>query len=481
MSYLAEQLDARGGDRVEGGHTHRRTRTFIGWSDLWMTGTVLSYAFAVVNLPPLPFSPQVIFPPLFLLSVSRELRKRGRTVLRIPELRLLALLFVFAVLVDLAQEGVSYETVAQTGRIVAAVLFMVALAVYASSTVVRLERAVRTVTVALLLSAVWFLLELTLIEPFVSIRRWIYADIYAGKPEWLIESVRSGLIPWTHLLGYQLAALIPLEVIPVLGSRKIRQRSFSIMAIIVGILALYFSGQRAALLAAVLSVGFGVLAVARLGGRTFLRVALVSVIILIGAGVLVTRITWENVTMGQLPLVEKLTSSREADDAVLRVMLQIRAVQMIWQNPMGLAASGVDWKEEGFWYVWATFEGEASGTPIGVHNSYLAYGLKYGILGLLGAVILVALVVRTATRLLLSEARLPRGIRMTAVVISAATVGLYLPEAMAHHASVLTLEQTSVVFSGLLFACEAMRRKHASPRNMRSAEKAMESVLVSSG
>jgi hypothetical protein len=345
--------------------------------------------------------------------------------------------------------------VAEAGRVVAGIVALAGLAMYAASRPERLGRLSGMLVLACGISLLWYLAELAVGGPFVAVRAGLYADIYASQDEGIVETIRSGLTPFRHLLGYQLSAFLPLLLVPVLGPRARRRKLLlAAAALTVGLAALVASLQRSALVATMISAGMIAWYSRRLGRMVTLGLV---------AGALCVAVASEAIrrsdtvaVLAESTLFDKLQSQDSKYDSALRGQLQVRALELLWQHPLGLVAADLDWNEVGFRYVYDRMWAVSSEyeKEFAVHNGYLSEALNLGIGFFLVTVLAVGIVFLTAYRVLRRSSMAPPGEQSLAVGIAATVFGLYSFQAMTHNASIVSLEPVSLVILSLLIACD---------------------------
>lgn len=431
---------------------------WAGW-DVLMAATVATMCYSVVEIPGIPVSPTVWLPLLFAFSARHELRRRGRALVRHPVFAIAAVMMAALVCMRSVFTDSTAEAIADAGRVMSYGAGLGALALYASSSVGRFRRAALTLMVTLAVSLAWFLLELTVVEPFVGWRFQLYAELYAQDTTGFVERLRTGLVPYLHLLGYQVAAFVPLALVPLMETR--RRRSQQLLGgggILLAFVALFISSQRSALLAIVLSLGMVLFFTG--GIKMALRMGVLSLLVVVGADALVRRDMWTGPGTGNNQLFEKLVSEAASRDAEFRLRMQGRGVELVFLHPLGLRAAGLNWVESGFMHVQSRME-QAPRYGVGaiaIHNGYLGTAVDYGLGFLLLAGALLVSIARTALRVMRQRRLLHPDLQLWTVGVAAATAGLYIFQAFTHNASFFTLEPASMLVLGLLLALDLMRR-----------------------
>ena len=473
-------------------HDQKRDVTACPWSacDLLAIALVVSWLISVVEIWPIPISPIVYLPFLLLAAGWSILVPWFGPLLRYWPVRFLFVIYAYFIWAELSA-GWGYSQISQSGRWIAGSLGLMCLAAYARSHSTRLTRLVVTICCLLSLSILWFVLEMRIGGPFIVWREWQYSHLYANVPKWLFENTRSGLTPWLHLLGYQIAAVAPLLALPILLARSDKAMAALIplpwVAYTLLFIAIWFSAQRAALLAA-LSVIVALPLIFRTrqavlmacvivaaGGTARLAVSETSVtpvpaadsgltspadsgdaVPLVPAAPEITPRRWNNQTLNAT-IGDKLFKGIYQSELIFRLKLQQRALFLILTSPFGLERAGRTWNVDGLKYVRDRHPVFYART-IGVHNSILAYSLDEGWVVFVPAVLMLVGLGLISVRLLWSAAR--QQSRLTAIggVVTIAFLNVTLLEAMTHNASLLNQEPTSMIFFALLLAVDLFRR-----------------------
>lgn len=415
---------------------------------------VASWVLSIVQIPPIPISPIIYLPFVLLAVADGEMRRAWPRVVRTPAFGWIAALLVLKSLSLVAVGTLSYETFAEVGRVVAGILTLAGLAMYAASRPARLRRLAGILVLTCGISLLWYLAELAVGDPFVSVRNGLYADIYAAHDEGLVETIRSGLTPFRHQLGYQLSGFLPLVLLPLLRARVRRRELLLIVAgLAVGLAALVASLQRSALIAMIISATAIAWYSRRLGRMATVAVAAGTICVAV-AGEAIRR-SDTVALLAEATLFDKLQSQDSRYDSALRGELQARALELIWQHPLGLVVADLDWNDVGFQYVYDRMRAVSSEYEQGfaVHNGYLGDALNYGIGYLVVTLLAVGCVFGTAYQVLRRGRDDGRGDQGIALGVAGTVFGLYSIQAMTHNASIVTLEPVSLVVLSLLIAC----------------------------
>lgn len=261
----------------------------------------------------------------------------------------------------------------------------------------------------------------------------------------------SGLSPYLHLFGYQLAALLGMALSYFVAGGVNRLGSVALIFFVS--LVSVVAAQRSVLAAGSLSLLFGVsYATMSMPIRgAFLRSILL--IFLIGA---IGYVVFEVGFGGDIADLPNLFDRFDPENVGERGGMQVAALKIIANKPFGLIA---DFKDELFWGVEAMKLGysvaidPATNSYALVHNSYLRFPLELGWLAFLfvGLVCFRILIGCWETlRLSVDRERRAPG----AVVLSIANSGAILAlsvQALFHNDSILTFEATSLVLVANMF------------------------------
>ena len=432
-------------------------RPRVGLPDAVMVATLLAWSFHVVQVPPIPLSPLVYMPFAMLAACRAEWRATRGALLREPALLWTLAALALHVALMFVVRGIGYGEIAEAGRYVAGMVLLVTLAAYTASDPARCRRALVTVVLASTASVAWFLVELGVPgAPLVEWRVAMYADIYAAQDESIVETVRSGLAPYRHLLGYPLTAVVPLLLVPLLRTGTAASRVVPAAGLAVASAGLVLSLQRSALAGAL--VGAVVLLAGLRSGRALGRAVLVLAAAA-AAAVALTRAVPAMAEVMQGTLLEKLQSREGGSDTVFRLHLQARAVELLVQHPLGLPAADLSWTDVGFRHTYERMRAVAEYEhAFAVHNGYLAPALNYGV-GLL--VVTLGALAATGAAVLRAVRHDPRddpAVRAWGVGAAGSVAGLYSFQAGMHNASIMSLEPVTLASLGCLVGFVARRR-----------------------
>lgn len=307
--------------------------------------------------------------------------------------------------------------------------------------------AVRILGVILTISMTWYIVEVTRGSP-IPLRMSIYHSVFQMQDSNKIRALQSalnGLSTYLFAFGYQVAAAVPLCVMMVTTEKSNRWRIFWIFGSISSILSLIFSAERSVLAASSISLILFIF-ISGIGKSTKIKRTLwFFFIFIISVNIFYEKIAL--VTTYERQLFSRFEDENIAEDNISRMNLQITALKVILNNPLGLSIKKESWadaaKEQGEDFV---FWNERVQT---VHNGYLGRIIIYGwVFGLLEILIL--------TRLLFAIKRSvfhqydPKKKIITQVL--ALTLLSILIQALGHNASIFTFNPVSLITMFLFLA-----------------------------
>jgi hypothetical protein len=432
-----------------------------GWGirDILMVLTVVSLAYSIVEIPPIAIAPAVYIPIAFLGASLRSMESHGRRLVLSPTFLWIAVTMIGVVGVRALYTPSSFEVIADAGRTIGYLAALLALALYCAASRTLYHRLLATILVVLGVSILWFLCELLFVNPFVRWRLALYADFYRTAPRYLtLERMRSGLVPYLHLLGYQIAAFVPLALVPLLDPVRNRRALVPAAAtLLAALLAMVISSQRSAL--AAILCGAGITLLYARGGRAAVKVGLVALVVIFGADTVLKRDdVWAGNTLPIANIFEKLASVQASRDAQFRIRLQVRAVELIAKYPLGLRVEGRSWGQEGFMHVHSRMEQAPryNTGEIAVHNGYLGIPLEFGLPFLFATLLFLRALWKTGRRLIVEREMFSERLRLWIVAVVGTTAGLFAFQVTTHNASFLTLEPVSVLMLALVMGADLL-------------------------
>ncbi len=417
--------------------------------------TIILTAFSIVSIPLIPLAPSVFLPFLLYFLVRRRcVRSHVRQVAQLPEVWLLAALGGYQIGALGFTRGIDYELYALAGRIAAAFLLVISLTLYTTSSAAALKRCWNTVFFCCIASFTWFIGEITIEEPFVSLRAQLYNDIYmANSRDYIMYGTsRSGLAPFPHLFGYHLAIILPLLFVTFFMQQK--SRIWAVIFSVITIVALSFSAQRSAF-------GAGVAATALMAYAAWERKRVIKVFrVAFVVGIFLWGVSRANIfnTEGlQHSLTHKLVEADYWQEANFRLMLQFAALELVFTHPWGLSNSGLDWENEGFWPTFRKYHQYVINDMVTVHNGYLGLPLEIG----LPFFILTILLLVVLLKRLIIAAMLMKRIPYSPYVASMAAAGggVIFIQSITHNASFLYQEPICLFSLIFVLSAEVLRRK----------------------
>lgn len=407
---------------------------------------IFSWVFSIVELLPGTVSPIIFTPFAALASQLRRLPRLIGYVVSTPVAGSLIFLLLLQAILPFVVSGTSDNPLGNAGRMVAGIAFFVAITGYTSSGTVSFYRGLGMFCVALGVSLLWFLLEISVGDPFVTWRFALYLPLYAGQDAAIAETIRTGLTPFLHLLGYQVAILAPILTV-VAASRPFtgRLRLLAALALPVCALSVFFSAQRGALVSICIAVA---VLIARLKLRTAARAILPFALLVVPMTLwLSTGVGWRSDLLSTT-LLDKVRAEESLSGSVFRAVLQVRALKLIAEHPFGLPVDHKNWVDEGYSVVAEDWSWQAAPDgAIAVHNAYLGPALDFGLIVLIPTVVMMALLLGDLVRLIRSR-KVPDFAKDAAAALTlsvvAGAIGLTFILPMTHNAGLLSLEPVSL-------------------------------------
>ena len=134
-----------------------------------------------------------------------------------------------------------------------------------------------------------------------------------------------------------------------------------------------------------------------------------------------------------------ITKSITAKDYGFRIGMQLQALKLTAQCPLGLRVSGKTWAEDGFLPVAERYD-LGGLKPIAPHNGYISVLLNYGWVGAALVLTFLGSAARTIVRIVRQPADTPGLPATTAAVVAVSAFGLLVIQSMFHNASVMNRE-----------------------------------------
>jgi O-antigen ligase len=168
-------------------------------------------------------------------------------------------------------------------------------------------------------------------------------------------------------------------------------------------------------------------------------------------------------------IADKFKTSR---DYGFRIQMQVEALRLIMQAPLGLEFQGISWEETGLTKA-AEVANVKAQKGLAVHNGYLNIGLQYGWPGIALVIVFLWSIGRAISDCIRRPMDLS-GLRAEAGASIAATCfGLFFVQTLFHNASLFKAEPASMVLASLLAYCmisrdiqkKATARRVAAPRS----------------
>lgn len=380
----------------------------------------------------------------FLLLSWPVFAKELPRLARRPEVLWAAVAHLFLFFGPFYFDGVNGDTIRTGLRTLMMFWAVLSLAAYVAASSINLRHAILVFAACLWFSQLWYAGEIVLGEPFVSLRIRLYSSHYAAFPD-LIDTMRSGLAPFLHQLGYQSCAASSILLCLSLMHPSAFIRWLCLTASAFMIAVMMTTAMRSPVLACLLSTGICLAMLHRRlpGGKSVLALSLVFAV----AWAVYNAANWLT-PMGTVHIADKLDVAGAGGDILPRLRVQWNTLLLLFSNPLGL--TGQQYFEEAFWVIFS----DPSAVDIGamsVHNGYLSGSVTYGLAFLVvcvGFLISFTHGLLTSLRALAMKPCLSLNDILQAAILCAA-VGLYYPQAMLHNASIMTQEPTSMLIFGL--------------------------------
>lgn len=337
------------------------------------------------------------------------------------------------------------------------IIYMV-IVVYSSISVRNSRHLLFVATVALCVSVIVYVACLIWPSELYQLKGFLYPEATrqfesTGLSESSVYAFfwASGLSPYLHLFGYQLAALLGMALSYFVAGGV--NRFIGVVLIFFVSLVSVVAAQRSVLAAGSLSLLFGVSYATMF---VPIRGAFLRSILLIFLVAAIGYVVFEVGFGGDIADLPNLFDRFDPENVGERGGMQIAALKIIANKPFGLIA---DFKDELFWGVEAMKLGysvaidPATNSYALVHNSYLRFPLELGWLAFLvvGFVCFRVLIgCGEILRRSVDRERLVPGSVVISLAISGAILALSV-QALFHNDSILTFEATSLVLIATMF------------------------------
>ena len=425
---------------------------FTGY-DVLALATLVAQTWALVRVPLIPIAISSALSIALVVLAPRNFLNGLSLVVRIPFLAVLTLIFFLQAAGDSFLNLPFYYAAAATARQFIGASSIVSFLGYMITNPSRPKRFLTLLLVLLAISQIWYFCELRMPDRFVPLRAQLYADMYLQESYeksisalTIARSFRTGLTPRQHGLGYVSCGALAYAALSLVLAARGRRTTASVLLLLLAGLSLatlYYSLQRSAVLGAV--AGLGLLYLGPFKATLSTRLPFVLVLLVISAGSIIPTAVSEFTK----PPADIVTKAMASQDYGFRIGLQIQALNLTLQGPLGLAASGKTWADDGFLPVAERYD-LAGIKPLAPHNGYLSVLLNYGWVGAGLVITFLVSAANTILRVVRQPADTPGFSAKTAAVVAASTFGLLFIQSMFHNASVMTREPVSMAFVTML-------------------------------
>ena len=429
-----------------------RQKPFTGY-DAIVLATLVAQTWNLIRVPFLPIAISsalsialvVVAPKYFLTSLS--------LVVRVPFLAALMIIYLLQAAGDSFLNLPFYYAAAATARQFIGMSTIISFLGYLLSHPARPRRFLTVLLVLLAGSQIWYFCELRMPDRFIPIRAQLYADTYIEESYersvsalTIARTFRTGLTPRQHGLGYVSCGALAYASLALMLASRGRVRLANALLLFLAALSLatlYYSLQRSAVLGAV--AGLGLLYLGPF--KSTLSTRLPFVLLLMAAAV--AAIVPAAVSDSSPIRADIVTKSMTAEDYGFRIGLQLQALKLTAQCPLGLRFSNKTWAEDGFLPVAERYD-LGGMKPLAPHNGYISVLLNYGWLGAALVLTFLGSAAGTIMRVVRQPADTSGFPAKTAAVIAASAFGLLFIQSMFHNASVMTREPVCMAFVTLL-------------------------------
>jgi hypothetical protein len=430
----------------------RHKAVFTGY-DVLALATLVAQTWALIRVPLIPIAISSGLSIALVVLAPRNFLNGLSIVVRIPFLAVLALIFFLQAAGDSFLNMPFYYAAAATARQFIGASSIVSFLGYMISNPARPKRFLTLLLVLLAISQIWYFCELRMPDRFVPLRAQLYADMYFQESYeksisalTIARSFRTGLTPRQHGLGYvSCGALAYAALSPMLAARGRRNTANLLLLGLasLSLATLYYSLQRSAVLGAV--AGLGLLYLGPFKATLSTRLPFVLLLLTISAGSIIPTAVSEFTK----PPADIVTKTMASQDYGFRIGLQLQALNLTLQCPLGLTASGKTWADDGFLPVAERYD-LAGMKALAPHNGYLGVLLNYGWVGAGLVITFLVSAANTILRVVRHPADTPGFSAKTAAVVAASAFGLVFIQSMFHNASVMNREPVCMAFVTML-------------------------------
>jgi hypothetical protein len=387
------------------------------------------------GIPPIPGmmprSPMYLFTVLVTLLLLEKVLLAFRVLIKRVEFFLFFAIVAIVMLIDMCFGILSIASMLLQ---FCAIFFILCIYVFSTKSQENQQFIIASTIILLTVSALWFLAEISIKDPFLKWRLFIYQELYK-KDTIDFTLTRCGLVSALHLLGYQLSILVPFLLIKLFGNNRFGfKESLYALSLILSLCALWFSSQRSTVMgvmACLLYFSFQAPALIY-KSKKVMRVAIVVLIALI----FTTYNFWDRVGLQKKDLINKFNTSTIAEDD--RFTLQMSALYIIFDYPLGLKAANLNW-------VQANKERNIR-TSIAVHNVYLGLALKGGIIILLLEIVFLFKIVSTCLKKIkFNSTGLGYYYEKDRLMMYGAAISCFLLQPMFHNSGLFIFDGSSMV------------------------------------
>jgi hypothetical protein len=449
---LTAQPRSIGSEANRGASGSRHKAAFTGY-DVLALAALVAQTWSLIRVPLIPIAISSVLSIALVVLAPRNFINGLSVFVRVPFLAALAVIFLLQAAGNSFLDLPFYYAAAATARQFIGASAIVSFLGYMITNPARPGRFLTLLLVLLGISQIWYFCELRMPDRFIPLRAQLYADIYLEESYeksisalTIARGVRSGLTPRPHGLGYVSCGALAYSALSLLLAARGRRTLATVLLLVLAGLSLatlYYSLQRSAVLGAV--AGLGLLYLGPFKTTLSTRLPFILLLLAISAGSIIPAAVSEFTK----PPADIVTKTMAAQDYGFRIGLQLQALSLTLQCPLGLAASGKNWNEHGFLPVAERYD--LTGVkPLAPHNGYLGVLISYGWVGVGLVITFLASTATTILRVVRQPADTPGFSAKTAAVVAASAFGLVFIQSMFHNASVMNREPVSTAFVTML-------------------------------